>query len=94
MIEFINSIIELILNFINPIVEAFNSVWDNIKSYPLDMIIPDQNLKAFIGACINTFVPISSIMICIGLVVPLKLTNFVIACVIRVKSFIPLIGGS
>lgn len=88
MVELINTIITFLLEFIEPLTEAFKSVWENITTYPFDTLIPDQNLKAFLGATINTFIPIGSIITAVTMVIPFKLANFVMACVIRVKGFL------
>lgn len=92
MLEFISNIIQWLTDTLfSPVQTAFQNAWNNVKDIPLD-VIPDSNLKSFVGAFISTFIPIPSIIACIGIVMPFKLANFVMAVVLRVKSFLPFMG--
>lgn len=54
--------------------------------------INTNNSVQFLGAFIDTFIPWQIILACIAVRVPLAAANFIIALVLRIKSFIPTMG--
>lgn len=47
----------------------------------------------FLVAFVKTFVPFEVIIMCVGVRIPLAFANFIMALVLRIKSFVPTMGG-
>ena len=46
----------------------------------------------FLTSFIKTFIPFEVIIMCVGVRIPLAFANFIMAMVLRIKSFIPTMG--
>lgn len=47
----------------------------------------------FLASFVKTFVPFEVIIMCVGVRIPLAFANFIMALVLRIKSFVPTMGG-
>lgn len=92
MIELIQGIIDFIKSvLISPFVDLVNDFREYISS--VDVAILPSNIKSFMGSAITLFIPVNAIVVCLSLLIPYYLIVLTIKIVLRVKSFIPSMGG-
>lgn len=84
-IAFVKSLYE------NGFTQFFN--WFNSIIAQLTPAAPNTQITSFLGAFLDLFFPFPVIITIITVYVPFMASNFVIALVLRVKSFIPTMGG-
>lgn len=91
--EIIEGLIEFIQTTIfSPVAEALQSLYSSISDFALS-VSPHQNVLDFSGACIKLFVPYRQIGVAVTILLPVIIINLVVAVVLRVKSFVPTMGG-
>lgn len=85
-----------VVGFVKSLYEGgFTAFFDwlaNFASY-LTPVSPDINLTAFLGATLDMLFPFPVLLAVVSAELPLLALNFLIALVLRVKSFIPTMGG-
>lgn len=92
MTQIINAVVEFFRNLlVSPIITMINNVKEYINS--IDVNILPANAREFIGAGITTFVPINAVIVCISLLIPYYTMVLVFKVVLRIKSFVPTMGG-
>ncbi len=92
MSELIQGIIDFIKSIlISPFVEMIDDFRQYINTVSAN-ILP-ENIKAFLGSAISLFIPVNAVVACLSLLIPYYLIVLTIKIVLRVKSFIPTMGG-
>lgn len=86
LVEFIQNVL------ISPVADMLENVYDSITDFALQAR-PPQNVLDFSGAMIKTFIPVEQIGVALSIIIPAMVINLVIAVILRVKSFIPSMGG-
>lgn len=77
---------------ITPVADMLENTYDSITDFALQAR-PPQNVLDFSGAMIRTFIPVEQIGVALSIIIPAMVINLVIAVILRVKSFIPSMGG-
>lgn len=67
--------------------------WFNSIISQLTPAAPNGQITSFMGAFLDLFFPFPVIVTIVTVYVPFMASNFIIALVLRVKSFIPTMGG-
>lgn len=76
---------------INPISELIDGAMSNLNN--ASGVVSNTDFKALLGSAISLFIPVKAIYQCLGYIIPIKIINLVVSIVIRIKSFIPSMGG-
>ena len=93
----LSNVIEKIIAFIQnviltPIATLLQDIYDSAVNVAMS-VQPPQNVLDFSGACIKLFVPYRQIGVALAIIIPVMILNLVVAVVLRVKSFVPTMGG-
>lgn len=88
-------LLEPVFNIITAfITDPINTLVTGILSYmPVSSVQLPYGLSEFLPATIKAFVPYQQIIACITMQIPFIIANIGVKLLLRVKSFIPTMGG-
>lgn len=90
-------IIQSIISFLNNLLlEPFANITDSFTT-TINTFIANMNIRhditSFMGACISNFVPVPVAVALFTICAPIWALNLLIKSILRIKSFIPGMGG-
>lgn len=85
-----------IISFVKSLYETgftqfFN--WLNTVTSQLTPNPPNTQITTFMGAFLDVFIPFPAFLTAVTVYLPLMVVNFAISLILRVKSFVPTMGG-